>query len=59
MFDAGATMTTFAINSNLINKIALLQKVLFLLVCKDIVPLINHTYEIIPFHPYDFFDDSR
>lgn len=49
MFDACTTVTAFAKHSYLINEIALLQKVLFLLVCKDIVPLSNDTMKSLLF----------
>lgn len=57
MFDACAAMPAFAKHSYLVYEIAFFQKVLFLLVYKDIVPIINHTYEIIAFYACYFLND--
>ena len=56
MLDSGASMATFAKDSDLVNEIALLHEVLFLLVCKDNHPLAN---EISLIHPYHFFGHCR
>ena len=52
MFDASATMAALAKDPDLVNEIALLHEVLFLLVCKDNQRLTN---EISLIHPYHLF----
>ena len=54
MLNASAAMTALAKDPDLVNEIALLHEVLFLLICKDNQRLAN---EISLIHPYHFFGD--
>ena len=56
MPDPGSSMATLAKDPDLVNEIALLHEVLFLLICKDNQRLAN---EISLIHPYHFFGDRN